>query len=114
MCRTEDDAERPHLAFPPIIVPTDTPGYNIVREVPVFGELEGDHCEVEYDNVRVPANNLLGARGQGFLLAQKRLGPGRVFHCHALPRPAPAGLRPHVRPRRAPRSRSAGRSPRSS
>ena len=80
IARTEDDAERPHLAFSAIIVPTDTPGYNIVRAVPVFGEIDGDHCEVEYDNVRVPANNLLGARGQGFLLGQKRLGPGRVFH----------------------------------
>ena len=80
IARTEEDAPRPHLAFSAIIVPTDTPGYNIVRAVPVFGELEGDHCEVEYDNVRVPASNLLGARGQGFLLGQKRLGPGRVFH----------------------------------
>src|SRR3954447_13078168 len=80
IARTEEDAARPHLAFSAIIVPTDTPGYNIVRAVPVFGELEGDHCEVEYADVRVPRSNLLGERGQGFLLGQKRLGPGRVFH----------------------------------
>ena len=80
IARTEETAPRPHLAFSAIIVPTDTPGYNIVRSVPVFGDTEGDHCEVQYDNVRVPASNLLGARGQGFLLGQKRLGPGRIFH----------------------------------
>jgi acyl-CoA dehydrogenase len=80
IARTEDNPARPHLAFSAIIVPTDTPGYNIVRSVPVFGDTDGDHCEVEYDNVRVPASNLLGGRGQGFLLGQKRLGPGRVFH----------------------------------
>ena len=80
IARTEADPARPHLAFSAIIVPTDTPGYNIVRSVPVFGDVDGDHCEVEYDNVRVPAANLLGARGQGFLLGQKRLGPGRIFH----------------------------------
>src|SRR3954471_21249121 len=80
IARTEHDAARPHLAFSAIIVPTDTPGYNIVRSVPVFGDTEGDHCEVEYDNVRVPYSNLLGERDQGFMLGQKRLGPGRIFH----------------------------------
>ena len=80
IARTEEHAERPHLAFSAIIVPTDTPGYNIVRSVPVFGDNEGDHCEVEYDNIRVPSTNLLGERGQGFMLGQKRLGAGRIFH----------------------------------
>ena len=80
IARTEDDAERPHLAFSAIIVPTDTPGYNIVRAVPVFGELEGDHCEVEYDNVRVPASNLLGSAGRASCSARSASGPGRVFH----------------------------------
>jgi len=80
IARTEEHAERPHLAFSAIIVPTDTPGYNIVRSVPVFGDSEGDHCEVEYDNIRVPYTNLLGDRGQGFMLGQKRLGAGRIFH----------------------------------
>ena len=80
MCRTEDDDVPNHSAFSMIVVPTDTPGYNIVRDVPVMGMLNG-HCEVEYDNVRVPRSNLLGPRGQGFLIAQQRLGPGRIFHC---------------------------------
>jgi alkylation response protein AidB-like acyl-CoA dehydrogenase len=79
MVRTEPDAPA-HSAFSMIVVPTDTPGYNIVRETPVLG-ISGGHCEVAYDNVRVPRGNLLGGRGQGFLIAQQRLGPGRIFHC---------------------------------
>ena len=63
-----------------IIVPTDNPGYKIIRETPVLG-INGGHYEVEYDNVEVPEENLLGPRGQGFIIAQKRLGPGRIFHC---------------------------------
>lgn len=63
-----------------IVVPTDTPGYRILRSVPTMGTDDGDHCEVLYDNVRVPADNLLGGRGEGFLLSQQRLGPGRIFH----------------------------------
>ncbi|MDX3103662.1 acyl-CoA dehydrogenase family protein [Nonomuraea angiospora] len=82
MCRTEQDAppELRHLAFSMILVPTDTPGYRIVRETPVLG-LDGAHCEVRYEDVRVPAANLLGPRGHGFVIAQRRLGPGRIFHC---------------------------------
>ncbi len=79
MARTEAGAP-PHQAFSMIVVPTDTPGYTIVREVPVMGML-GGHCEVVYDDVRVPRDNLLGGRGAGFLIAQQRLGPGRIFHC---------------------------------
>ncbi|HXJ35939.1 MAG TPA: acyl-CoA dehydrogenase family protein [Candidatus Eisenbacteria bacterium] len=79
MVRTEPDAP-PHRAYSMIIVPTGTPGYEIVRETPVLGML-GGHCEVAYDDVRVPKANLLGERGQGFLIAQQRLGPGRIFHC---------------------------------
>jgi acyl-CoA dehydrogenase len=79
MCRTEPEAP-PHQAFSMIVVPTDTPGYNIVRDVRVMGHY-GGHCEVIYDNVRVPRSNLLGPRGAGFLIAQRRLGPGRIFHC---------------------------------
>lgn len=79
MARTEPNAPA-HKAFSMIIVPTSTPGYNILREVPVMGMMDG-HCEVDYDNVRVPAGNLLGPRGEGFTIAQQRLGPGRIFHC---------------------------------
>ena len=79
MCRTELEAPS-HGAFSMIIVPTDNPGYKIVRETPVLG-INGSHYEVEYDNVEVPEENLLGPRGQGFIIAQKRLGPGRIFHC---------------------------------
>ncbi|MEO6627219.1 MAG: acyl-CoA dehydrogenase family protein [Aquihabitans sp.] len=78
MCRTEPDAPD-HAAFSMILVPTDTPGYTIVRETPVLG-IRGGHCEVRYDDVRVPADHLLGGRGRGFVIAQERLGPGRIFH----------------------------------
>ncbi len=79
MVRTEPDAPD-HSAFSMIVVPTDTPGYNIIRDVKVMGQPDG-HYEVVYDNVRVPKDNLLGPRGQGFKIAQDRLGPGRIFHC---------------------------------
>ena len=64
-----------------IIVPTDTPGFNIIRSVPVWGHESGDHCEIIYDNVRVPLENQLGRVGSGHQAAQDRLGAGRVFHC---------------------------------
>ncbi|MBX3313044.1 MAG: acyl-CoA dehydrogenase family protein [Actinobacteria bacterium] len=79
MCRTEPDAPD-HSAFSMILVPTDTPGYTIVRDTPVLG-IDGGHYEVVYDDVRVPADALLGDRGRGFVIAQERLGPGRIFHC---------------------------------
>lgn len=79
MVRTEPDAPD-HSAFSMIVVPTDTKGYNIIRDVKVMGQSDG-HYEVVYDNVRVPKGNLLGPRGQGFKIAQDRLGPGRIFHC---------------------------------
>ncbi len=79
MVRTEPDAPD-HSAFSMIVVPTDTPGYHIIRDVKVMGQPDG-HYEVVYDNVRVPKDNLLGPRGQGFKIAQDRLGPGRIFHC---------------------------------
>jgi alkylation response protein AidB-like acyl-CoA dehydrogenase len=67
-----------------IIVPTNTPGFNLVRNIPVLGDT-GDgyhsHSEIEYKDCRVPAANLLGAVGSGFRLAQERLGPGRIHHC---------------------------------
>ncbi len=81
MCRTEtgDDASNDRMTQ--IIVPTNTPGFNIVRSVPVWGNEEGDHCEIIYDNVRVPLENALGEAGSGHQAAQDRLGAGRVFHC---------------------------------
>ncbi|WP_372864497.1 acyl-CoA dehydrogenase family protein [Spongiibacter sp.] len=79
MCRTEPDAPG-HAAFSMIIVPMATPGYHILRDTPVLG-MAGGHFEAEYVNVKVPAENLLGERGAGFKIAQKRLGPGRIFHC---------------------------------
>ena len=79
-CETEPDQHK-HARFSSIIVPTDTPGYEIKRVVPTMGSTLGGHCEVELNNVRVPRENPLGGRGQGFVIAQKRLGPGRIFHC---------------------------------
>jgi acyl-CoA dehydrogenase len=84
MVITEPDAgvyERASM----IIVPAGTPGVNRVRNIPTMaGESEKfgyGHAEVIYEDVRVPAANLLGGRGQGFLIAQARLGPGRIHHC---------------------------------
>ncbi len=78
--KTEPDAP-PHRQFSVIIVPTDSPGYELVRVVPSMGGEGGEHAEIRLTNVRVPASNLLGERGDGFVLAQTRLGPGRIFHC---------------------------------
>jgi len=78
--KTDPDNEK-HHQFSAIIVATDTPGYLIQRAVPTMGHVGGQHCEVVYDNVRVPVTNLLGDRGRGFLISQRRLGPGRIFHC---------------------------------
>jgi alkylation response protein AidB-like acyl-CoA dehydrogenase len=80
-CQTEPDAPDRWSQFSSILVPTDSPGYEIVRVVPTMGHTGGGHCEIRLTNVRVPKENLLGKRGQGFLIAQKRLGPGRIFHC---------------------------------
>ena len=82
MCRTEDPdgpADQ-NGKMTQIIVPKDTPGVNMVRGVPVWG-LESDHCEIIYDDVRVPVTNQLGQTGTGHRAAQDRLGAGRVFHC---------------------------------
>ena len=89
-----------------IIVPTDTPGVNILRDVPTMGEPDhrtgepGGHAEILYEDVRVPFENIVGGEagiGQGFALAQKRLGPGPHPPRHALARPVPAGVRHAVR-----------------
>ncbi|MEU1597047.1 acyl-CoA dehydrogenase family protein [Streptomyces sp. NPDC005708] len=78
---TDPDAETRHKRFSAIIVPTDTPGYRVERVVPTMGHIGGGHCEIRIQEARVPASNLLGGRGEGFVIAQRRLGPGRIFHC---------------------------------
>ena len=80
-CASPTPTRPPHRRMSQIIVPTDTPGFNIVRPVPVMGETDGSHCEILYDDVRVPVTNTLGEAGDGFRIAQKRLGPGRIHHC---------------------------------
>jgi acyl-CoA dehydrogenase len=82
MAVTDPDGE-PHRRASQIIVPADTPGVEIVRPVPVLGHAGkgwSTHCEVWYRGVRVPAENVLGEPGDGFRIAQKRLGPGRIHH----------------------------------
>jgi acyl-CoA dehydrogenase len=81
LARTEPSEVGRHAQFSAILVPTDTPGYEVVRVIPTMGSTLGAHCEIRLTDVRVPRENLLGERGGGFVLAQKRLGPGRIFHC---------------------------------
>jgi acyl-CoA dehydrogenase len=64
-----------------LIVPTSTPGVVIERGIGIWGSRRSDHCEVRYDHVRVPVDNLLGQVGEGHQAAQDRLGAGRIFHC---------------------------------
>jgi acyl-CoA dehydrogenase len=83
MCRTEPEGVPVHQAFSMIVLPTDAPGFRIVRDLPVLGlhDVLSGHFEIEMDHVRVPADSLLGPRGGGFTLSQQRLGPGRIYHC---------------------------------
>ena len=118
MVVTDPDA-RPHQRASMFIVPVDTPGVRIVRDVATmehpyesFGKL-GNHAEIRYEDVRVGPEALLGEVGAGFLIAQHRLGPGRIHHCmrwlasRAGPSTCSASARPTARPRAAcwPRSR---------
>jgi len=82
MCRvSEPGAEHDTAQMVQIIVPTNANGVNIVRGIGIWGRDTSDHCEVIYDNVRVPVDNALGHVGQGHQAAQDRLGAGRIFHC---------------------------------
>ncbi len=84
MAITDPEAPEPHRRASMILVPTDTPGFERVGNLSIMGHRGSgwaSHGEVMYHGARVPAANLLGPRGQGFALAQHRLGPGRIHHC---------------------------------
>jgi acyl-CoA dehydrogenase len=81
MVVTDPDAP-PYSRASMICVPTETPGFNLVRPISVMGHDGGPgHCEIRYEDCRVPKEFLLGERGAGFAVAQDRLGPGRIHHC---------------------------------
>jgi len=84
MAVTDPDADSPYARASQILVPTDTPGFDLVRNISVMGDVgEGwmSHGEVLYEDCRVPRANVLGAEGAGFAIAQERLAHGRIHHC---------------------------------
>lgn len=83
MAVTDPDAN-PYNRASMIVVPTDTPGFELTRNISIMGDVGGgymSHSEINYVDCRVPATNLIGEEGSGFMLAQQRLGPGRIHHC---------------------------------
>jgi acyl-CoA dehydrogenase len=82
MGKTDPNNSDRHKQQSMVLVPRDAPGLTIVRSLPVMGYMDNEsHCELSFENVRVPTGNLLGEEGGGFAIAQARLGPGRIHHC---------------------------------
>jgi acyl-CoA dehydrogenase len=82
MCRSGDEDVGKHARHSMVLVPMDTPGVTIVRNIAIMQHHSPEgHCEIVFSNARVPETNLLGQEGAGFAMAQARLGPGRIHHC---------------------------------